>query len=457
MSDIIASARSMTTYSEGQYNAIGFPKGGLTPATITAMVGFSQGEGLQMNPMVSAALGKIKSATSATIAGLPPGAASALSNVGITMDTINASTDPAQTVQGIKDALATDGIMLDTATENSLSSTIGVASKLESLSSKLMAGGPAAFMQKFNAARGHIADAIEIKKVTAFTANQTLDSFGSGMKKMSSLSSNGLGGAMGNMAAAGAALAAAGPMFDLGDIKNMGSPVGLVKKLLGSKMSNSTGVTGELTKAGVDINDLENPAFADKISKVMGNIKDPKALKDVAEQFGIKPPGGLPEVGKQSFAALAAANPFAGTPGYTGADSSLNTNAGATLLGGTPAPIGPPPEPIPPSTAEASSTPGKWASVNDLSDNAAPISAVISRTETVTDFEGGSWQVFGSVNTKSRLVTFIIYGSDGSILTDGSPSKVLGLLNQLPRGKDDFVGSVINKVKSMESSLRSLT
>jgi hypothetical protein len=53
MADIIASARSMTTYTENQFDAIGFPKGGLTPATLTAMVGFSKGEGLQMNPMVS--------------------------------------------------------------------------------------------------------------------------------------------------------------------------------------------------------------------------------------------------------------------------------------------------------------------------------------------------------------------------------------------------------------------
>jgi hypothetical protein len=375
MSDILASARSMTTYSDNQYVAVGFPKGGLTPATITAMVGFSQGEGLQMSPMVGAALDKIKSATSATIAGLPAGAASALSNVGITTETINASTDPAQTVQGIKDALATDGIMLDTATENSLTSTIGLTSKIESLSSKLMAGGPAAFMSKFNAARGHIADAIEIKKVTAFTANQVLEGFGSGMKKMSSLSSNGLDGVMGNMAAAGAAMAAAGPLFDMGDIKNMGSPLGIVKKLLGSKMSKSTGVTGELTKAGVDINDLENPSFADKIGKVMSSITDPKALKDVADQMGIKPPGGLPSVGKQSFAGIAAANPFTKLPGYSGADSSLNTSAAATLLGGAtaaPAPIEPVPEPILPSPVEASSTPDKWASVNDLTTDVPP-------------------------------------------------------------------------------------
>jgi hypothetical protein len=397
----------MTTYSDNQYVAVGFPKGGLTPATITAMVGFSQGEGLQMNPAVGQAV-------------------SALSGI--------ANTSP---LYGSAQALS---------------------SRLSTLSSKIMAGGPAAFMQKLNTARGHIADSIELKKVTAFTANQSLDSFGTGMKKMSSLSSNGLDGALGNMAAAGAAMAAAGPLFDLSDVKNLGSPVGLIKKLTSSKMANATGVNAELAKAGIDVADLENPAYADKISKVMNNIKDPKVLKDVADQFGVNPPGGLPEVGKQSFAALAASNPFAGTPGYTGTDSSLSTNAGATLLGGAPsAPIEPPPQPIPPSPVEASATPRKWANINDLSNNAPPISAVVSRTETVTDFEGNSWQVFGSVNTKTRLVTFIIYGSEGQSVVEGSSSKVIGLLQQLPKGEDNFVDNVINSVRTMESSLRSLT
>jgi hypothetical protein len=305
MSDIIASARSMTTYSDGQYVAVGFPKGGLTPATITAMVGFSQGEGLQMNPSVSQAV-------------------SALSNV--------ANTSP---LYGNAQALS---------------------SRLSTVSSQIMAGGPAAFMQKFNSARGHIADTIEIKKMTAFTANTTLDSYGSGMKSMSSLSSNGLDGALGNMAAAGAAMAAAGPLFDLSDVANLGSPVGLINKLTSSKLANTTGINAELTKAGINLDDLSNPVNADKISKVMSSITDPVAIKTVADQFGINPPGGLPEVGKQSFASLAAS-----IPSYGGADSSLATDAAATLLGG-----GPPP-PIQASPEEPSSDPVAWTNFNNLS------------------------------------------------------------------------------------------
>jgi hypothetical protein len=267
-----------------------------------------------------------------------------------------------------------------------------------------MAGGPAAFMQKFNAARGHIADSIEIKKVTAFTANQSLDSFGSGMKSISSLSSNGLGGVMGNMAAAGAAMAAAGPLFNLNDVKNLGSPVGLVKKLASSKMANATGVNAELTKAGVDIDDLENPAYADKISKVMNNISDPKILKDVADQFDIKPPGGLPEVGKQSFAD---ANPFAGIPGYTGEDSSLNTNAGAALLGG-----GPPPAPVQPSIAESSANPIRWADNNNLSVAPAVDSSLVAIENQLKDLLDEFFAQSTKINDTFTAFTDELYALD---------------------------------------------
>jgi hypothetical protein len=387
----------MTTYSDNQYVAVGFPKGGLTPATITAMVGFAQSEGLQMNPAVGQAVSAL------------------------------ASVSNASPLYGQAQALS---------------------SRLDTLSNKLFAGGPAAFMSKLNTARGHIADSIELKKVTAFTANQSLESFGTGMNKISSLSSNGLDGVMGNMAAAGAAMAAAGPLFDLSDTANFGSPVGLISKLTSFKSSSATVINAALAKAGVDIDDLSNPINADKISKVTNSISDPKIIKDIADQFGVTPPGGLPEVGKQSFAALTAANPFAGAPSYQGADSSLNTGAASALLGGAPAPIVPSP-------VEASADPAKWASANDLTPPPA-IDAVVSRTQTVTDFEGGSWQVFGSVNTKTRLVTFIIYGSSGQSLTDGTASRVIRLIGELPKGEDDFLERVINTVRSMESQLRSL-
>ena len=47
--DIIASARSMTTVADGQYVAIGVPKAAITPATLTAMVGMAQGNGVAID------------------------------------------------------------------------------------------------------------------------------------------------------------------------------------------------------------------------------------------------------------------------------------------------------------------------------------------------------------------------------------------------------------------------
>lgn len=287
MSDIIASARNMTVVAEGQYNTVGLPKGGLTPATITAMVGFARGEGLQVSPDVTAAVAKLRAAY-------------------ITNPSIGASANAA-------------------------------ADSLETLSSKLLpAGNPTAFMSKLNQARAHIADSIELKKVTEFCKNQDLSKFGSGMNNLTSLASNGLDGVMGDFASAGEAFAAAGPLFDMSDMKNFGSPVGLAKKLASTKMANATGLNQKLTEAGVDVNDLENPAFSDKISKVMSGINDPKVLSSVAEQFGVNPPVGLPSVSNNSLTegllAAQQANPFAGVKSYTGADASIN-KSGDQLLG----------------------------------------------------------------------------------------------------------------------------
>ena len=62
MSDMIASARNMTVVAEGQYNTVGMPKGGLTPATITAMVGFKQGKGLEADYRIQVAIDMLNAA-----------------------------------------------------------------------------------------------------------------------------------------------------------------------------------------------------------------------------------------------------------------------------------------------------------------------------------------------------------------------------------------------------------
>lgn len=266
MSDIIASARSMTTVADGQYVAIGMPKASLTPATLTAMAGMSRGwgNGLDVNPNVTSSI-------------------SSLANVYLTNPGLGASANAA-------------------------------ASSLSTLNTKLMAGGPAAFMQKFNAARAHIADANEIDVTTTFLGSTSFENFGSGIKDMNSLATRGLDNSIGDLSQASAVMEKAGGMFDMKNMSTFGTSGGFAEKLKSVKLGNATGVNEALTKAGVDINDLGNPAYQDSIKKALSGITDPKAIKDVSEQFNV--------------------NPFAGLPAYQGTDSSLETNAASNLLGG---------------------------------------------------------------------------------------------------------------------------
>jgi hypothetical protein len=99
-------------------------------------------------------------------------------------------------------------------------------------------------------------------------------------------------------------MASTGTMFNGIDVKNFGTPSGMVEALTKNKLANATGVNQKLIEAGVDLNDIHNPVYADKISSVLTNIKDPAAINATAEQFKIN-------------------NPFAGLPSYTGSDSSL--------------------------------------------------------------------------------------------------------------------------------------
>lgn len=350
--DLIASARSMTVASDGQFNTIGLPKGGLTPATITAMAGMQLGwgNGLDVSPSVTAAIGKLQGRTSSLISGLPSGAASALGNVGISLATINASTDPAATVTGIKNALATDGIMLDTATETSLTESITAGNKLAQLNAKLMNGGPAIFMQKFNAAKAHINDAIELRKVTDFCSNTSFDKFGKGISNMASLATQGIDGTLGNMKSIGAAMKATGKLFDPANMGSFGKPEGFINQLTKNKMANASGLTAAFSKFGVPMSDLSNPAYQEKIKSAMGSIADPKIMNAVAEQMEV--------------------NPFAGLPSATGSSSITENSAGQLLGGATQAPQSTTPaEAAPPADTtvkeEAGTNPTVWAGNND--------------------------------------------------------------------------------------------
>ncbi len=258
MADIIASARSMTTVADGQYVAIGMPKSALTPATLTAMVGMAQGGGVAIDlaPKVTQAMDNLQTVASS-------------------------STYPANVnAQAALSALTT------------------VQSKLFN---KDDAGGFGTIVGKI---QSHIANSNDVLNTTNFLSNSSYSDFGSGITDMSSMGDRGLTNILGSLPGAGKAMASTGTMFNGIDVKNFGTPSGMVEALTKNKLANATGVNQKLIEAGVDLNDIHNPVYADKISSVLTNIKDPAAINTTAEQFEIN-------------------NPFAGLPSYTGSDSSL--------------------------------------------------------------------------------------------------------------------------------------
>ena len=256
--DIIASARSMTTVADGQYVAIGTPASSLTPATITAMVGMAQGNGVAID---------------------------LAANVKTAMDKL-------QTVASSSDYPA------NVNAANALSALTTVQSKLFN---KNDAGGFGTIVGKI---QSHIQDSNELLNTKNFLSNSAYSDFGSGITDMSSMGDRGLTNILGKLPAAGKAMASTGTMFNGIDVKHFGTPSGMVEALTKNKLANATGVNQKLIEASVNLNDIHNPVYADKISSVLTNIKDPVAINTTAEQFAID-------------------NPFAGLPSYTGSDSSL--------------------------------------------------------------------------------------------------------------------------------------
>jgi hypothetical protein len=250
--------RATTVISEGQYNAIAIPKGGLTPATITAMVGMAQGGGaaIDLSPKVTAAMTKL--------------------------DQARFGGDPA--------LAANANIAYNTLTN--------IQSRLFNRDD---AGG---FGKIISSIKSHQNDTNDLLNTTNFLSNSSYSDFGSGITDMSSMGDRGLTNILGSLPGAGKAMASTGTMFNGIDVKNFGTPSGMVEALTKNKLANATGVNQKLIEAGVDLNDIHNPVYADKISSVLTNIKDPAAINATAEQFEIN-------------------NPFAGLPSYTGSDSSL--------------------------------------------------------------------------------------------------------------------------------------
>lgn len=313
MSDIIASARSMTTVADGQYVAIGVPKGGLTPATLTAMVGMAQGNGMAID--------------------LAPKVTQAMTN----LQTVAASSDYPANVNA----------------QNALNNLTGIQAKLFN---KDDAGG---FGTIVGTVQSHISDTADVLNTTSFLSNSSYGDFGSGINNLASMTDRGVKNTLGSFPAAGAAIASTGKMFNGIAIDKIGTPGGIAEALQNNKLANATGLNQKLTDAGVNINDLHNPTYSAKISSVLGSIKDPAAINASAEQFEINNPfAGLPSytgsdsslykspdflTGSTASAPVATTIPTAGTstfgaPTTTGFPTAQGTSTTGTAFGSANAP-----------------------------------------------------------------------------------------------------------------------
>ena len=250
----LVTAKAGSVVAENMKVSLATAAGGLTPSTITAMVGIHKGEALTLAPTVTGAMSNMDTQYTALI---------------------TANTAPSL-------ALAA---RITSAKANliALQSSLGVTGT--PVSSDL-----GNFGSILNQAQGHISDSTELKKATDFISNTSFSDYGTGITNMSSMATQGLDGALGDLGGASKAFEAAGPVFDLKDMSKFGTSSGLIDKLNTVKLGNASGVNGAIAAAGLDINMPEHSA---QVDKVMASITDPKVLSTVIEQLGINPPGGV--------------------------------------------------------------------------------------------------------------------------------------------------------------------
>lgn len=245
----VATNKAQSVIANGQYVAVGVPYGSLTPSTITAMVGFQQGGGaaIDIAPNVSSAMTVLsdKAATSDYPANVQ--AATALSNLTSTQAKLFNPND---------------------------------------------CGG---FGTIVSQAQAHCDNSKDLISTTNNLKTQTYPDYGSGIEDTSSMADRGMENSLGSLSSAGTALGSGGKMWNGTNVKNIGKPGGIAESIQRNKLGNATGLNQKLTEAGVDINDVTNPAYEDKVRGVLAKINDPSAINSVAEQLEIDPYSGLPE------------------------------------------------------------------------------------------------------------------------------------------------------------------
>lgn len=326
--DLIASARSMTNVTDNQYVTIGMPKNTLTPATLTAMAGMAQGGALQISSTTQGIIGNLQTGVSSIFSGAG-GNAAILSAAGVSFS--SPSTNVAGDISKVVSNAAAYGITISSSVQSQMSNVMSASSGLSNLVNKMLpAGNPAAFGKFLAQAQSQIVDSIEIKKAINFNNTLNISDFGSGVKEMADMADRGLNNSFGSLPAAANAIKSTGTMYASAATKDFGQYAGIVSALNNNKLGNATEVNKSLAAAGVPLDDVANPVYADKVKQVLSNIKNPAILNTISKQFNISPAAGLPKTAGFSMPSLTA-NPFSKLPSAVG-DNTLDS--ASKLLGG---------------------------------------------------------------------------------------------------------------------------
>lgn len=286
----IVTNKATSIISENFKPSYSIPANAITPATLTAMAGLAQGGALQIAPTVTSAINSMRSAALSSAASIPEFRA-ALASAGVSnVTTLNTAVASITSNANISPAIKTSVTSL-AAPGGLLYESIDAADQLATLSTKLVPpGNPAAFGQTLLAAQAHINDSLDMQAATSFAANMSFGDYGDGVTNMSSMVTRGIDTKFGDLTAAAAAMSAAGPAADLNDIYNLGTDVGTVNKISTLKLGKDSNVlTDALKKAGIDEDNLSNPAYASTVTRTLKSVNDPSFLSAVTAQMGIKP------------------------------------------------------------------------------------------------------------------------------------------------------------------------
>lgn len=166
----------------------------------------------------------------------------------------------------------------------SLSSNITTASQTLSTQSSTILSCVSVYFPQIVA---HVDSSINIKNSVDFMANVNYKDFGSSMTKIDDCLDHGIVSLFGDLTVIAAVLQIAGKIYDLSNMRTFGTPGGLVQSLIDNRLSDSIGLTDQLSAWGVDTNNLYDPAYQERIINALKSVTDQSSLPRVVYYYNL--------------------------------------------------------------------------------------------------------------------------------------------------------------------------